>query len=541
MRWGIIAASCWFVLAGCQSLSPEATPANPVTPVASTALETAPDTTVPPVAEPTKVAAETAPATEPEPITDIWLRIQQGLHLPDVDNEKVRVQRDWYIRNQAYMDRVAERADWYLFHIVESLEAAGMPLDLALLPIVESAYQPYAYSRSRAAGMWQFIPSTGRLYGLPINWWQDGRRDVVRSTDAAIRYLKRLNQMFDGDWLLAMAAYNGGEGTIMRAMEKNRKKGLPTDFWSLDLRTETSAYVPKMIALSQLLREPEKYGFNWKPVQNEVRFARVAVGSQIDLKLAAELAGISSDTLYQLNPHYVRWATDPEGPHDLLVPVDKAEQFQFALQNLPVEKRVQWGVYTVKSGDTLGGIASKHKTSVAQLRSTNNLKGNLINIGQTLLIPRQGGQPNKDTRLAAESSSPRPAANGIHTVREGENLWSIARANGLSVNQLRMLNKLAEGDLLKPGQLLKVHSDAKLASAASTRSKEEIQLAANPHLSVKKIQYTVRNGDSLSRIADKFSVSVSDLSKWNRWDKKKALRPGQKLTVYVDQANLSGG
>lgn len=534
MRWGIIAATSWLYLAGCQTFT-SPSPAEMPEPVLAVVSE--PATASETLAPSTPASVELPPT--PQEITDLWVRIQRGLHLPDVDNDQVRVQRDWYIRNQAYMDRVADRADWYLFHIVESLEAAGMPLDLALLPIVESAYQPYAYSRSRAAGMWQFIPSTGRLYGLPINWWQDGRRDVVRSTDAAMRYLKRLNTMFNGDWLLAMAAYNGGEGTILRAMEKNRKKGLPTDFWSLNLKTETSAYVPKMIALSQLLRNPEKYGFSWKPVRNEVRFARVAVGSQIDLKLAAELAGISTETLYQLNPHYVRWATDPEGPHDLLVPVEKAEAFQFALQSLPIEKRVQWGVYTVKSGDTLGGIASKHKTSVAQLRSTNNIRGNLINIGQTLLIPHQGGTPNKDTRLADQSSTVRPSASGTHTVKEGENLWSIARANGLSVAQLRKLNQLADNDLIKPGQQLKVDSNGR--ATPRTASADSQLAASNPLLSVKKIQYTVRNGDSLARIASKFSVSVNDLSKWNRWDKNRILRPGQKLTVFVDQANLSGG
>ena len=537
MRWGLIAVAVSIVLSGCQSL----TTTEPVTPLPAVAEEPSPMPTV--ANTPPSVEAQPAPVAI-TPITNTWARIQQGLELPDVENDEVRVQREWYVRNQEYMNRVTDRADLYLFHIVESLEAKDLPLDLALLPIVESAYQPYAYSRSRAAGIWQFIPSTGRLYDLEINWWQDGRRDVVRSTEAAMRYLERLNKMFDGDWLLALAAYNGGEGTIMRAMEKNRKKGLPTDFWSLNLKTETSAYVPKMIALSQLMRNPEKYNFSWKPVSNEAKFARVAVGSQIDLKLAAELADVSPELLYQLNPHFVRWATDPEGPHDLLVPIDRAEAFHHALQSLPIEKRVQWGVYTVRGGDTLGAIAKKHSTSVSQIQSTNQIKGNNIRIGQTLLIPQQGGKANKDVLYAdRKSAKTRSAVDGVHTVRDGENLWAIARANGMSVAQLRKLNQLPENALIKPGQQLKTQATAKQSSAkpATATKTTDVFASNNPHLSIKKIQYTVRSGDSLARIASKFSVSVSELSKWNRWDKNRVLKPGQKLTVFVDQAQLSGG
>lgn len=540
MRWGLIAIAVSVVLSGCQSLSTSE-------PISSTPEVIKAPEPVSSTINPTAVVETQPKPIEIVPITNTWARIQQGLQIPDVENDEVRVQRDWYVRNQDYMNRVADRADLYLFHIVESLEAKGLPLDLALLPIVESAYQPYAYSRSRAAGIWQFIPSTGRLYDLEINWWQDGRRDIVRSTEAAMRYLERLNKMFDGDWLLALAAYNGGEGTIMRAMEKNRKKGLPTDFWSLNLKTETSAYVPKMVALSQLMRNPEKYNFTWKPVSNEAKFARVAVGSQIDLKLAAELADVSPELLYQLNPHFVRWATDPDGPHDLLVPIDRAEKFHHALQSLPIEKRVQWGVYTVRNGDTLGAIAKKHYTSVSQIQSTNQIKGNTIRIGQTLLIPRLGGKANKDVLYADHQAvKTRPSSDGIHTVRDGENLWAIARANGMSVTQLRQLNQLAENALIKPGQQLKTQATAKTpstkqASTANVAKSPDVFANNNPHLSVKKIQYTVRSGDSLARIASKFSVSVRDLSKWNSWNKNRVLKPGQKLTVYVDQAQLSGG
>jgi membrane-bound lytic murein transglycosylase D len=384
--------------------------------------------------------------------------------------------------------------------------------------------------------MWQFIPSTGRLYDLDINWWQDGRRDVVRSTEAAMDYLERLNRMFDGDWLLALAAYNAGEGSVTRAMEKNRKKGLATDFWSLKLKSETSAYVPKMIALTQLLRDPQKYQFSWRPIANEARFARVEIGSQLDLKLASELAGISSEQMYQLNPHFARWATDPQGPHELLIPIDSVERFRSALETLPPEKRVQWGTYTVKSGDTLGAIAKKHRTSVAQLQRSNHIKGTNIRKGQTLLIPKQGGNPTRDMQLAdAPRAQTRHDSQGRHTVQEGENLWSIARANGLTVAELRKRNALDEGSLLKVGQVLYVGPTAQGAQTTAA------SLTGNPHLSTRKMQYTVRSGDSLARIASKFGVSVRELSQWNNWDRNRVLKPGQRLTIYVDQTRLSGG
>lgn len=229
----------------------------------------------------------------------------------------------WYARHQAYLDRVAERATPYLFHIVEEIERRGMPMELALLPIVESAFHPFAYSRSHASGIWQFIPGTGRNYGLKQNWWYDGRRDIVAATDAALRYLDKLNKEFHGNWLHALAAYNTGERNVGRAIKRNRKAGKQTDFWSLRLPRETRGYVPSLLAVAELLAEPEKYGITWQTIENKPYFTQVDIGGQLDLATAAGLADLSMDDLYTLNPAFNRWATAPDGPHHLLVPVGK--------------------------------------------------------------------------------------------------------------------------------------------------------------------------------------------------------------------------
>jgi membrane-bound lytic murein transglycosylase D len=547
MRRGLWAAASLLLLSGCQHLAPDAgvtTPAplpeSPAPAIAETPVAT--DALVAEVIAETPVAVETTPP----PVTDLWERIRGGLQFETIENEDVLAQRAWFERNQEYMDRVSQRAGRYLHHIVERIEARGLPLDLALLPIVESAFHPYAYSRSRASGIWQFMPKTGKGYGMEQNWWQDGRRDVLRSTDAALEYLTRLNRMFGGDWLLALAAYNAGEGNIMRAVEKNRRAGKPTDFWSLKLRRETSAYVPKMLALAQLLREQDKFALRFQPIANEPYFARINVDTQIDLALAAELSGTPEDELYQLNPQFNRWATDPKGPHTLLVPKANAAQFEESLRNTPHEDRVKWAAYTVKSGDNLGKIAKQFRTSADLLRSTNKIKGNNIRVGQQLLIPKAGSKSDVPGSLVA-SLSPRQKAElnrvasqretaSEYQVQQGDTLWSISRRHSMKLDELLALNELHSKSTLKLGQVLKVSggSNAVIAQSESSTSN-------NPNLTNRKIRYTVRSGDSLARIAQKFGVKVADLGRWNNWPVTRLLKPGQKLTVYADLSEVNGG
>lgn len=549
MRRGLWAAASLLLLTGCQHLATDAGPGTLPTPPASEPISQTTETVAPLAAEPLVAETQTEATLTPEPVgpapvTDLWERIRAGLQFETVENEDVLAQRAWFERNQEYMDRVSQRAQRYMHHIVERIEARGLPLDLALLPIVESAFHPYAYSRSRASGIWQFMPRTGKGYGMEQNWWQDGRRDIIRSTDAALEYLTRLNRMFGGDWLLALAAYNAGEGNIMRAIKKNQRAGKPTDFWSLKLRSETSAYVPKMLALAQLLREQDKFALRFQPIPNQPYFARVNIDTQIDLALAAELSGTPEDELYQLNPQFNRWATDPNGPHYLLVPIGNAPSFEEALRNTPHEERVKWASYTVKSGDNLGRIAKQFRTSVDLLRSTNKIKGNNIRAGQQLLIPKAGSKTEVPGTLVA-SLSPRQKAelNRVASQREnaseyevekGDTLWSISRRHNMKLNELLALNDLHSKSALKPGQILKV-------SGGATSTLASRNTAGNPNVANRKIQYTVRSGDSLARIAQKFGVKVADLGRWNNWPVNRVLKPGQRLTVYADLSEINGG
>ncbi len=283
-------------------------------------------------------AAATQPAVPPGPTqvagldpaqyADLFDRMRAGFRLEDgSDHHAVDLELHWYSANPDYLQRAFGRADLYLYYIVTELERRGMPLELALLPVVESAFEPYAYSRARASGLWQFIPGTGSKYGLKQDWWYDGRRDIVESTRAALDYLQSLHDEFNGDWLLAIAAYNCGEALVERAVDMNRAAGRPITFWDLWLPRETRAYVPKLLAMRRLVLDPEGYGLAFSPIPNQPYFARVPTQGQVNLRIAAEIAGISPEDLYELNPAFHRWATDPAGPHYMLLPVNAADMF----------------------------------------------------------------------------------------------------------------------------------------------------------------------------------------------------------------------
>ncbi len=452
--------------------------------------------------------------------------------------KRIAQQFDWFQRHPDYMDRVFKRAQPYLFFIVESIEARGMPMELALLPIVESAFDPFAYSHGRAAGLWQFIPGTGKRFGLKQNWWYDGRRDVTESTRAALDYLEKLAAMFDGDYLLAVAAYNSGEGIVRRAVRRNQRAGQPTDFWHLRLPPETRAYVPKLLALRELVRIPAEYGLELPLVEDQEYFAAVETDGQIDLALAADLAGIDLDDLYALNPGFNRWATDPDGPHRLLVPAANAPVLMDALQKLPPSERVRWQRHRIKSGDNLGAIARRYGTTVALIKDVNKLRGTNIRVGDDLMIPSArlslaSYSKSEAGRLARLQKTARGRSKTTYTVRPGDSFWEIARTHGVDVRQLAGWNGMSPRDTLSIGRKLVIW-DA---------SSVQVSSAATPpgDRTLRRISYTVRKGDSFARISGRFRVSIAELQKWNKAAaRQKYLRPGQKLTVYVDVTRQTG-
>jgi membrane-bound lytic murein transglycosylase D len=288
---------------------------------------------------------------------DLLERVRTGFALDDVDEPAIDAQANWFANHPDFLERTFGRSELWLYYIVGQLEQRNMPRELALLPVIESAFEPYAYSSARAAGLWQFISDTGRRFGLKQDWWYDGRRDPIEATRAALDYLQALHDEFNGDWLLAIAAYNCGEMAVTRAMEKNQRAGRPTDFWHLKLPAETRGYVPELLAMRRLVANPGRYGLEFSHILNEPYFVPIATGGQIDLEVVAKIAGISTEDLYTLNPAFHRWATDPTGPHRLLVPVDAAEGLEQTLAQLTPDQRMRIEHYTVQRSDSVATIA----------------------------------------------------------------------------------------------------------------------------------------------------------------------------------------
>ncbi|HSG62062.1 MAG TPA: LysM peptidoglycan-binding domain-containing protein [Pseudomonadales bacterium] len=464
---------------------------------------------------------------------DLWqyMRARFG-DLAAMDHPRVEAELQWYIQHPDYIARVTKRASPYLYFIVQTLEAEGLPMELALLPVVESAFDPFAYSHGRAAGLWQFIPGTARLFKLHDDWWYDGRRDVVASTRAASQFLKRLNQSFDGDWLHALASYNTGPGRVARAVKKNKQAGKDTAFWSLKLPRETSTYVPRLIAISKIIADPERYGVALTPVANTPVFEIVDIDSQIDLAKIAALAGITLDEVYRFNPGFNHWATSPKGPKYVVLPLTVSQTFRDNLAQLPKDQWLSWKRYTVKRGDVLGTIAQRHKTDVATLKKVNKLRGNNIRIGDVLLIPIASSQNNEyglseDNRLEKHQQRLANKAELAekYVVQSGDSFWTIARRFNVSVADLAKWNGMASRDPLRVGKTLTIYRKANDSSLPPPTSLKSI---------VKKVNYKVRNGDSLARIAGKFNLKVADIIQWNRLNPSKYLQPGQALTLFIN-------
>lgn len=469
---------------------------------------------------------------------NIWPRIQGQLSFDIPEQQRLIAQRNWFVKHPTYLKRVAKRAEPFLFYIVEELEKNNMPIELALLPVVESAFDPFAYSHGRASGMWQFIPGTGERFGMKQNWWYDGRRDVVASTQGAIKYLKYLHRFFDGDWMLALAAYNSGEGRVRNAVRKNKRLGKKTDFWSLDLPKETRAYVPKLLALADIVKRPNDFGINLYAIGNKKVLTEVDIKSQLDLAKAANLAGLTLAELQRLNPGFNRWATDPQGPHRLLLPSYTVEKFEQGLNKLTKKDRLAWQRYKIQNGDNLGYIAQKFNTRVDLIQQVNNIKGNQIRTGKYLLIPVAAKSLDsyvfsQSQRIAKKQSRPKKGRKITHIVKSGDNLWDLGRQYKVSGNKIAKWNGFAPRDHLKLGQKLVIWQDF----AVQTHKSVKASSAKVDNAIMRNITYKVRRGDSFARIADKFNVSISDIERWNKLDRKKYLQPGQRLKLSVDVTN----
>jgi membrane-bound lytic murein transglycosylase D len=535
----LILALAALLLGGCSLLTTESSAPQSVAAIVPETVAAEPAEAVEPLTiSPSRL---TGRAVDVEPIlvppADLIGRIRAGFALPSSDDPSVMRELQWYASHPEYIERVFGRGSRYLHYITETLEARGMPADIALLPIVESAFDPFAYSRGRASGLWQIIPGTGDMLGLKQNWWYDGRRDVVDSTRAALDYLELLHDKFDGDWLLAIAGYNSGEGHVARAIEKARREGRPTDFWSLrgDLRSETAAYVPKLIAIRELVARPEAYGLHLPVIDNEPFFLSVETEGQIDVALAAELGEIDIDALYELNPGINRWATDPDGPHRLLVPVDNAAAIEAALASLEPTERVRWTRHQISRGESLSEIAEDYETTPSVLREINGLSGNIIRAGDHLMIPHASASAGRyslslDARTSRQQDRERDGNRIDYEVRPGDSLWSIAQRYGVGTDELASWNAMAPRDTLSVGRRLVIWSDEPLQAAMAS--------IEGPS-AIRQVNYVVRRGDSLAAIASRFRVTVGSLLDWNGLSADRYLQPGQSLVLFVDVAEQS--
>ena len=476
---------------------PDSATAVSVTPTATTAIKTTPLST-------TEIAPATLAIT-PSTITptpdglpntiskigpntvapaNLWDRIRMGFGMNASDSPLIETHINWYANRPDYVSRMVERSKRYLFHILAEVQKRGMPTEIALLPMIESAYNPMAYSASHASGIWQFVPATGKDFGLRQTGWYDGRRDIIAATDAALDYLGKLHTQF-GSWELALAAYNCGEGCVAHAIAKNQALGLPTDYANLSLPSETRHYVPKLLAIKQIIADPTSVGLSLDSIPDQAYFTAVTLHKSMDVSLAAKLANMPMDDFISLNPAYNKPVIRSDTSAQLLLPVDKADAFATNLQNYN-KPLVTWQIYTAKLGERIKAIARKFHVSVAWLMANNPIhlshKGKLTS-SHTLLVPLHDklasagdvtGSPAIATKIAyhapitntdvatdtsasidSESKKLSTPVSGLIKIKSGDTLYSIAKHYQLSMTDLQKWNNIRHQHL-KPGQILHI-------------------------------------------------------------------------------------
>jgi len=441
-------------------------------------------------------------------LPDVWLRIRQQIQIEIPNTLEVSQQRDFYRRHQRLLKQVSVRAEPFLYHIVTELERRKMPVELALLPIVESSFNPLAQAGA-PAGLWQMVPQTARNFGLQRNEWYDGRKDPIASTKAALDYLQYLYNNLGQDWLNAVAGFNSGEGRVQKAIAANQAKGKPIDFWSLNLPKQSTIYLPKWLALIDLLQQAEKYNVHWPVIANQPRIGFTNVKGPVDLNQVANLTKMSLAEIKTLNPGFKRSHT-AYGEQSLVLPLSKMDLFAAKRTQLRAVRLAATQQYRVKSGDSLGLIASKHGTTVAKLKQLNQLKSDQLKIGQQLVL-------NASIESPVRSRTPSPTRKSTnYQVKSGDNLWLIAKQFKVDGSELAAYNKLSAKSRLKPGQTLQIPGSGTMSKPAS-RQQNQV--------------YVVKAGDSLDKIAKQKKVKLADLLRWNALTTESLLQPGQKLQL----------
>jgi membrane-bound lytic murein transglycosylase D len=456
---------------------------------------------------------------------DLWASIRENFQLNHYANSPaVQAQISWFMHNQGYLNRTARRAAPFMYYIYQEVKARNLPSELVLLPIMESAYNPFVSSSAGAAGLWQLIPGTARNFGVKQDFWYDGRRDISASTKAALDYLSYLQNFFGGDWLLAMAAYDAGEGTVASAVHRNARAGLKTDYWSLRLPNETEAYVPRLLALAVIISNPRAYSIDLPPINNSAYLGQVEVSSQLTLDQAAQLAGVSLTELKILNPGYKRSTLSPNEPYKLLLPIDRIPSFKRSLLGQSnASTNGLWSRYKVQPNDTWDKIAKRFSTTVNLLQTINRIQSDKPPVGTILLIPEN---TSNESALATATTQQTPPPTS-----ENDNDANVSVS---SSNETTDISTTPKPDLSDAASLDKSAMESADKQTTQNENNQSIS-SGSPHLS--KIIHTVKQGETLSNIAHANKIAVIELARWNHLSEQAHLKPGMKLIIFKKETS----
>ncbi len=450
--------------------------------------------------------------------TQVWDEMRAGFCLDNTYSERINREINWFVKNKSFVYRSINRAKPFLYYVVKELERNNLPLELALLPIVESGYQPFAYSPSKAAGIWQFIPATAREYGLNKNWWYDGRRDVLNSTRAASHFLKDMHRHFKGDWLLAIASYNTGAGKVGRSIKKARSTIGGIDYWDLDLPRETELYVPKLLALREIILNPTAYNFKLPKISNKPYYSFVKIKYPIDFYTISILSNTSEKEIQNLNAGFSAWYFIPSLQNYLLLPSDKVAIFKKRYKDI-TKHLFDRKTHLIVRGDSLSRISKNYNVSIKAIKVLNGLKSNMIIAGKTLKLPIDEARKDiKNVKINNKSYFITPKQFTYnHTVKRYDNWYKIAKFYNVNLNQLLKWNNATKKTTLRVASKIKIIMKTPLLSSSETV----------------KLRYVVNSGDTTAALSTGFNISRSKLLKENNITKAKYLTAGKNLIINL--------
>ena len=442
-----------------------------------------------------------------QPYQDVWDFIKQNNTSQNTNilNDQVLAYMNMHLKDLDKFDEYLNDSYYFLYFVIQELEKNNLPLELAILPYIESNYDPFSISSSGAVGIWQFMPRTGRLYQLDRSWWNEDRHDPFRSTEAAVKYLKYLYQRFDQNIYLTLAAYNAGPSLLDRRINQNKRRGMDTDFWSLNVPVQTKNYVPKYIALRELILNSDNYGIKLPLIPYEPVVKKISIPGQVEVLTLSEYLDIKPELLYKLNAGYTKWASAPENESVFYIPSEKYILFEDEDNPFKNSNQINWISHIVQSGDSLWSLASKYDTEVKIIKKINYLNSDLLSINDTLLIPLSKSKSNNFIPYE------------MYIVSEGDTLWSIAKEYNIEIRDLSRMNSINENSYLQLGQQLSIGNK---------------NIHRNMESKKRTILYSVKQGDNLFKISELFDVSIRSIEEINNF-KNATLMPGQIIKVAI--------